>query len=287
MQRVKPSNERLVEIDILRIMTTTLVIIGHSAYYQIVTPYGGVNYDEIMFANEIGWTQFHKLMLYIFNVIYSFHMPLFFAISGVSFNICNEKGKYKTIQTVILDKCRRLVIPYIEITLFYSCTFKYLGGYWTNSQLSSIDGIWTYIIEGQLLLKGNNYLWFLEALFIITIAIYCLEQTIQNQHSFFKVFILFIISLLRFSCNSPLLFSAMENAIWFYFGYLWYPHRSECKTLFEKQKYLPFVTLIILMLCPKLIIVKNTLKEPLYYISIVSGIAFMYSLALRVVNCLP
>ena len=44
--------------------------------------------------------------------IYMFHMPLFIFVSGCVYGICIDKGKYKDNVKFLLNKIRRLLIPY-------------------------------------------------------------------------------------------------------------------------------------------------------------------------------
>ena len=62
-------NKRKDEIDWLRGFAAFLVVLGHAI---IVFP---VNLHDIFWCR------------YLYNVIYSFHMPMFFAISGYCYSI--------------------------------------------------------------------------------------------------------------------------------------------------------------------------------------------------------
>ena len=46
------------------------------------------------------------------DYIYMFHMPLFIFVSGCVYGICIDKGKYTNNVKFLLNKARRLLIPY-------------------------------------------------------------------------------------------------------------------------------------------------------------------------------
>ena len=108
----------------------------------------------------------------------------FFAVSGAAFAVSmakqDEKGeylRYPTIWSLIINKGKRLLIPYFVITLVWDIPIKYLAGFYKG--LSGKEVI-EHAIQGQLLLKGNSYLWFLIALFNIFVIVYLLEKYIQS-----------------------------------------------------------------------------------------------------------
>lgn len=69
---------RIIEYDILRVITLLLVVIGHCDYYDIVTDYGGISSNFDSFDRSLS-----NLIIYkITRCIYTFHMPLFMALSG-------------------------------------------------------------------------------------------------------------------------------------------------------------------------------------------------------------
>ena len=55
----------------------------------------------------------------LLTIIYSFHMPLFFAISGLLF----DSSKYQNFKDFLTRKIRTLICPYI---LFYVLSISYI-----------------------------------------------------------------------------------------------------------------------------------------------------------------
>ena len=46
------SGVKIYEYDVLRVITTLLVIISHCGYYNIITNYGGIRYGELVNINK-------------------------------------------------------------------------------------------------------------------------------------------------------------------------------------------------------------------------------------------
>lgn len=92
------------------------------------------------------------------QIIYAFHMPMFFLISGFT-----QKPKLK--QYYLLDKARRLLIPYLCYTLISVWVFSD----WLLSKEYTWPDIWAdaFYLHGEVC---NNPLWFLIVLF----EVYCL-----------------------------------------------------------------------------------------------------------------
>lgn len=67
------------------------------------------------------------------RLIYSFHMPLFFALSGSLFYLNVESNKFNNLRDVLSVKAKRLLIPYVFCTFFGVIPIKALSGYWSNS----------------------------------------------------------------------------------------------------------------------------------------------------------
>lgn len=44
---MEKTKNRIVEYEMLRVIVTLLVVVGHCTYISIVTPYGGVDYTAV------------------------------------------------------------------------------------------------------------------------------------------------------------------------------------------------------------------------------------------------
>ncbi len=163
-------------LDTVKVFTMILVVIGHCNYYNIITPYGGVSYDIDLFS--------FKCLGLITGFIYSFHMPLFMAVSGACFFFSMKKNPSFT--QVLTSKAKRLLIPFVLVTLFLSVPLKYWSGYYDKS-----DNVFLDILFGQFFLMGNSHLWYVVSLFYIFIVYYTIERlNIKKGFIFWSVLVL-------------------------------------------------------------------------------------------------
>ncbi len=100
--------ERIEWIDTAKVMAMLLVIIGHCNYYRISTPFGGVYY----FENGEEVTFVYEAFRWLTSFIYSFHMPLFMAISGMCFSLTVKKPI--SFIGLMKSKAQRLLIPLLR-----------------------------------------------------------------------------------------------------------------------------------------------------------------------------
>lgn len=100
--------------------------------------------------------------------IYSFHMPLFFIISGILI-----RYRYpKNISTFIISKLKHILIPYFIFSLF-SALFKFIL-YGVNWPVFYQD------IQNTITLAGVD-MWFLQALFFAEIMFVLIVQFCENK----------------------------------------------------------------------------------------------------------
>lgn len=142
------NNTRLAWLDITKGIAIILMVLGHTSIP----------------------TLFH-------NYIFSFHMPLFFLVSGYMF-----KNKYN-FKEYIIRKTKQLLIPYITfapIINIIALTTK-------NYHLDPKDWV-NFIINGT-----DLALWFLIILYLTQIIFYLVTKYINNSHIKVAVIILLII----------------------------------------------------------------------------------------------
>ena len=133
-ENVKNKNSRWGYIDALKGIGILLVLLGHASFSEVLT-----------------------------NVIYLFHMPLFFVLSGYT-----DKAN-KSIGRVVKDRSRSILYPYVVfgiIILIYNTTFDCLRGIAT---LQKLIKRFVALLYGNLIWENNSdyigTLWFLVALF--------------------------------------------------------------------------------------------------------------------------
>lgn len=134
--------------DVLKTVTTVFVVLGH------VT---------IMWTDDGVFTPASSsfVLANVSNFLYSFHMPLFFFVSGAVYRMCiRRKGGYHKGVELMKRKARRLLVPYFLAGFFYVAPCMEL------MHLTS-DGYFRFLVQGIILARNCRHLWYLLALFWI------------------------------------------------------------------------------------------------------------------------
>lgn len=165
----------------IRAITTLLVVIGHTtrlftskgAFCNITPPYDNVNIP---------------IMSVLTDGIYSFHMPLFFILSGWVFALCLEtKPKYLSSKYFITNKFKRLLIPYLFWGVFVVIPVVRLLNL-------NQDSIIKHILKGLLMGQDCRHLWFLSSLFIVFLVSYYVYKLLQKcNHVLSKRLFVFLV----------------------------------------------------------------------------------------------
>ena len=112
-----------------------------------------------------GWT--HKM-------IYAFHMPLFFFLSGMLF----KKEKYNSFGTFFVRRAKRLLIPYVVYsvaTWAFWALFRYIRHDEVESYIMPL--LQTFIAQGSgEFFVHNSALWFIPCLFLVEILFYFISK---------------------------------------------------------------------------------------------------------------
>ena len=136
---------RDIAIDRLRLWLTLAVVFGHAL---------------ILFTDSrsVGHFDTHPVGQNIFEWLYSFHIPVFFMISGATYH------GGKAVLTFICNKFRRLMVPYFLTFYFAMGPVLYIIGAW---QWKDVTGIWFD--------HNARHLWFLYTLFWLSVAMRLLD----------------------------------------------------------------------------------------------------------------
>lgn len=137
----------------------------------------------------------HVILLHTFpsNWIYTFHMPAFFFLSGMTF----RPEKYDGLLPFLKDKARKRLLPYLGITAlaFFICMLRpayrapVLNDGWSHQLL------WIfYYTQPQNLYVGQ--LWFLVALFWAELMAWIWFQLAGKRHLLVKCYSVFLLVLL-------------------------------------------------------------------------------------------
>lgn len=222
---IPETKKRLNELDIVRVIATILVVVGHCTYVTIDTKYGGVDYQTF-----VGDSAIISLINNLTLIIYRFHMETFMLLSGFLFGIQIKSGKFANFGKVVSSKAKRLLIPYVCVTLLWSVPIKYISGYYAESKSLLKD-----IFVGQLLSQGNSHLWFLPVLFFLFIIVYFVEKLPKK---IWKIAVFLVLYALKEYVGIVVLSNIMKYLLWFYIGVISVEAYPKIKEFFSKKKLL-------------------------------------------------
>lgn len=141
--------------------------------------------------------------------LYSFHMPIFFIISGCLCRYSNNKRNFKEFT---YSKIRTLLLPYIVFSIIY-ITFKFILSGSTNSLM------WDYIYVFTM--YGVGPCWFLPALFMAETIFYLLSKVIKKDISLLVASIfIFLIGLFISNTDYNLIMFVIDRSLFALFFYM-------------------------------------------------------------------
>ena len=181
------------------------------------TAYGGI-------VINVQYSEVQQLILLIVRLIYSFHMPLFIFLAGALYEMGRKGGKWESFFVFIITKARRLLFPFVSVTIFWLLPIKYFSGYYsvTNSIIKDM-------LLGQVVYFENCHLWYVVSLFWIFQISWIMDKFLSRRFKVAAIIGLFCIALLI-----PVNFLGFKKAfsylVYFYAGKL-YERKS---TMFSK-----------------------------------------------------
>lgn len=209
-------NEKIKQYDVLRVIATLLVVIGHGRYFVMETGYGGCDYSAFVDPDLISW----KLVGLITEFLNAFHMQIFMGLGGALFYGSMQRSRYHSLGELAVDKTKRLLIPFLIVGTLYVFPLKLLTGYYSGS-----ENLFRDFVVGQLLIQGNVHLWYLPAMFIDFLICYLLETYVKVP-KLLKLIALALISTLMWDFPIHLVAYPLRFAVWFYAGYCFEQKRS-------------------------------------------------------------
>jgi len=161
--------DRQTDYDFIRIFLTVMVVLGHCAFLEIITPFGGIFYKSGMESSGIPVSVgIRPLVSEFSNMVYSFHMPAFFALSGALFAKGYGSERWDSFPRLLKVKVARVLIPCVVVWFVYNVPLKFISGYYNDSSLCKA--------VLQILFPSRVYLWYLEALFLCFIFAWCIRR---------------------------------------------------------------------------------------------------------------
>jgi fucose 4-O-acetylase-like acetyltransferase len=167
----------------MRLIGIVLVVIGHSTYFTI---HGA---DYYAFFTGLGHSTIYQFMSRVAAFIYTFHMSFFFFLSGLTFFLVEEK--YPSLDLLLVDKFKSLIIPYFITGLFFMIPIKYFftSFYGDDSLRRVLFRFMTFYHDTQVY---TGHLWFLLTLFWIFPIFYIIHKIFLKNDLFTIIFIIFL-----------------------------------------------------------------------------------------------
>lgn len=168
-------------------------------------------------------------------LIYAFHMPLFFFLSGFTFNY----EKYSNKLLLLLHKTTKgILLPYLFFALLSYGNWLLQNGSTIQGSLFHLSGI---VYGNSSSLFFNVVLWFLPCLFLTKITFALLAKFLPKKELIIVSLVLFsvigyIISLAPFELKLPFGIETLFTAIVFFgMGALWTTHYHHSLRPFLKK----------------------------------------------------
>ena len=220
--------EKIIEYDILRVLATIFVVIGHSTYYSIQDTFGQIDFqilEYISFKSEVIYTVISEFG----GWIYSFHMPLFFFLSGAVFAIKNINSI--TFDYLLKTKFIRLIIPYILVLTLFVIPIKTIASFYSVSDLANV---YMYGLHNSGTTGGH--LWFLISLFWCFVFFYPIAKYLKDRYFTILLicFLLANISNMMPSLDIVLWSNPFTYIFWFSLGYILHQYREKINNLVDK-----------------------------------------------------
>lgn len=218
--------------DYLKIISILLVIAGHC--FVMYSPDGAIDVVESFFPFQLATL-----------LVYRFHVPCFFMVSGAIFALCLNQNIYPDGITFLKKKALRLLIPYFIFGIFVVPPVLLI------CELSD-PSEWYFFVLNLLTASNVRHLWYLYALFFIFLLMWiCRRFLVKNRIK--KVLLISFLLSLIFRSFSPAAFALFQIANIFYYQFFFVCgvflelYFDEILSFLEKKrKFLWFVLAVLL-----------------------------------------
>lgn len=129
---------------------------------------------------------------------YSFHMPLFFILSGLTFST------KQSLRNFTWKKIKALIIPYIFFSICLIVIYAFLS-HTHNGSYDAIEEIKQFAIQ-----QRHTHLWFLSVLFFSELIVFAILKSINSD----KTSVLISIILILFTLHFCMVLEGIDNWIW-------------------------------------------------------------------------
>lgn len=267
--------KRVTVYDWVRLIAIVFVVLGHSDYLSMGTTYGGVEYLLTPEVSPMFYSRFFNFWWWFTDWIYSYHMPLFFMLSGAVFTLRPEPS----ISVTVKSKAKRLLLPYLVYGWLFMFPVKFLGNFYSKESL-------THAMLGFLWGEDSGHLWFLMALFWCFIIFAIIKKVLQhfniNSNCAIIVicfFIYYTYALIPFEYFNLKL--GLKHLVFFAIGYAFQKERQQIEKWSKSTAILIFVVLALIELFNKKLDFLDGLP------AIIIGSFFVYSAARLIDIAIP
>lgn len=197
-------------LSVLQGWAMLLVVIGHANFYEFM--HGGSGSDT-------DW---------LHRFAYAFHMPLFMFVSGGLFYLTRLARSW-TYRDVVVDKFKRLVVPYMAGTLFAFVLKASLSQYMKRGIDWSVHGfVYSFLVPAE---GPIGEMWFVATLFLL-MMLFPLYR-LAMRHPLAEAALLFVMAVLLFTglplpTDWPNMFNVRdvpEYGFYFFAGMLCFRYR--------------------------------------------------------------
>lgn len=224
------SKDKQLDYDFCKVLATILVVVAHITKF---------------YGNKGGVFQmpFTESLNYITEFIYSFHMPLFIFLSEAIYCEGIGQGKYKDVLAFVKNKCKRLLVPYFMVGIFYVAPVMIMLNLteWSFGQ---------YIYQGLILGLNSRHLWFLWTLFFCFLIVRIMKKILDKGFAV-QILVVVLSFVLAVFSNSFTNIFAIRNITYylFYFllGYLFHSRKEQIRKRMERKIYLSIPCVIIII----------------------------------------
>ena len=222
-------SKRLEYIDIARGIAIILIVLGHTITYS-------------------------QNCRIIYKIIYSFHVALFFIISGYTYKIKKEES----FLIFFKRKFTRIMVPYyiwafifiIPFYIFGSSTCDAIGASYSMFSLKKIIFNVFYANGNLFALKQNSALWFLTSLFSMEIIYYNILKKSDNNKNLTFIFLIleFFVAIITYKFMKfifPLgINTSLHFGIFYHIGYLMKKKNLMDSVTFNNVLFLILITIM-------------------------------------------
>ncbi|WP_407536947.1 acyltransferase family protein [Cetobacterium somerae] len=211
-------------------------------YYNELTIMKGIGIILVILGHSFSFTGFNLLSnnflnRYLYDSIYSFHMPLFFLIAG----FLSNKLENNFSKIFYVSKTKRLLIPYIFINIIDAIP-RHLFINFVNNKSNNLE---------RIILYSGAATWFVYTLFLLFLVFPFVEKIIikRDKYYLFGVSLLFLnIYKIGYSIKIFTIDRLVYMSFYFYVGYILKKYYKSIVEYFFSINFKFFTSLILIFL---------------------------------------